>query len=44
MHGISFPSVEEKAAHQLADIAIQLHRRGLLEPYRQVVKARDSLS
>jgi hypothetical protein len=36
-------NTEEDVACQLADLALQLHKRGLMEPYQHVVKARDSL-
>ncbi|MFA5040462.1 MAG: hypothetical protein WC464_02365 [Bdellovibrionales bacterium] len=36
-------STEEDVACQLADLALQLHKRGWVGPYKHVVKARDVL-
>lgn len=33
----------EYIAYQLADIAVQLHKRGFFEPYQHVIKARNAL-
>ncbi|MFA4994285.1 MAG: hypothetical protein WC521_03165 [Bdellovibrionales bacterium] len=35
--------MEESIAYELADIAVKLHKNGLVEPYEKVVKARDVL-
>ena len=36
-------SIEEKVACHLADLAMQLHKHGLMDPYQRVVEARDAL-
>ncbi len=36
-------SAEEDVACQLAEIALQLHKRGWVVPYKHIIKARDVL-
>jgi hypothetical protein len=36
-------SPEEEIACHLADLAVELHKRGLMKPYKRVVEARDVL-
>lgn len=43
MTAISELNTEEYAARVLADIALQLYKRGFIEPYIQIIKARNML-
>jgi len=43
MHLACNLSIEEDIASKLAELAIRLHKCGLSDPYKKVVRARDAL-